>query len=52
MCVKDLLRDIEDCRTRMIQLAASGSFTDHMVVDTSSKLDELLNKYYTLTAKK
>jgi Spo0E like sporulation regulatory protein len=52
VCVKDLLRDIEDCRTRMIQLAASGSFTDHMVVDTSSKLDELLNKYYTLTAKK
>ncbi|WP_242061813.1 aspartyl-phosphate phosphatase Spo0E family protein [Cytobacillus firmus] len=46
------MRDIEDCRTRMIQLAASGSFTDHMVVDTSTKLDELLNKYNTLTAKK
>ncbi|MBN8203855.1 MULTISPECIES: Spo0E family sporulation regulatory protein-aspartic acid phosphatase [Bacillaceae] len=52
MCVKELLRDIEDCRSRMMQLAASASFTDHMVVDTSTKLDQLLNKYYTLTAKK
>ncbi|MBU8732564.1 MULTISPECIES: aspartyl-phosphate phosphatase Spo0E family protein [Cytobacillus] len=52
MCVKELLRDIEECRSRMIQLTASASFTDHSVVDTSTKLDQLLNKYYTLTAKK
>ncbi|WP_082341095.1 aspartyl-phosphate phosphatase Spo0E family protein [Sporosarcina globispora] len=52
MCVKELLKDIEDCRSRMIQLTASASFTDHIVVDISTKLDRLLNKYYTLTAKK
>ncbi|WP_264807268.1 aspartyl-phosphate phosphatase Spo0E family protein [Cytobacillus sp. NCCP-133] len=52
MSVKELLRAIEDCRSEMIQLAAANSYTNLRVVETSSKLDQLLNKYYTLSAKK
>ncbi|WP_394140953.1 Spo0E family sporulation regulatory protein-aspartic acid phosphatase [Cytobacillus oceanisediminis] len=52
MCANDLLSDIEDCRSEMVQLAAVTSFTNHRVVETSIKLDRLLNKYYILTSKK
>ncbi|WP_084029038.1 aspartyl-phosphate phosphatase Spo0E family protein [Bacillus sp. J33] len=52
MCAKELLRAIEECRSEMVQLASATSYTNHRVVKASSKLDQLLNKYYTLAAKK
>lgn len=52
MYTNDLLREIEDCRSDMVHLATATSLSNQQVVETSIKLDHLLNKYYTLKVKK
>ncbi|MEW8986379.1 aspartyl-phosphate phosphatase Spo0E family protein [Mesobacillus jeotgali] len=52
MCADTLLKDIENCRKEMVELAAKTSLSNQRVVDISTKLDHLLNKYYHLTSKK
>ncbi len=47
-----LLTDIERCRKEMLELAAHTSLSSQRVVDISTKLDSLLNKYYHLSANK
>ncbi|MDZ5474159.1 aspartyl-phosphate phosphatase Spo0E family protein [Bacillus sp. 31A1R] len=49
MCVQDLLEDIESCRREMVHLASHSSLSNQKVVEISTKLDQLLNKYYSLT---
>ncbi|WML50584.1 aspartyl-phosphate phosphatase Spo0E family protein [Neobacillus sp. PS3-34] len=44
--------DIEKCRTEMVRLATHTSLSDKHVIETSTRLDSLLNKYYLLTNKK
>ncbi|RFU69969.1 aspartyl-phosphate phosphatase Spo0E family protein [Peribacillus saganii] len=46
-----LLKNIEECREKMITLATHSSMADDKVVEASTKLDTLLNKYFTLTSK-
>nr|WP_082677321.1 aspartyl-phosphate phosphatase Spo0E family protein [Bacillus sp. FJAT-29937] len=46
MCERKLLKDIENCRREMIDLASSSSLCSQQVVDMSTKLDRLLNLYY------
>jgi hypothetical protein len=52
MCAETLLKDIEKCRKEMIELAAKTSLSNQRVVDISTRLDHLLNKYYHLNANK
>ncbi|HLR75352.1 MAG TPA: aspartyl-phosphate phosphatase Spo0E family protein [Virgibacillus sp.] len=40
-----LLEKIEECRQEMLSLSESYEFTSKPVIDTSQKLDDLLNKY-------
>jgi hypothetical protein len=47
-----LLVEIEKCRKEMIFLANKSSYSCKKVVDLSTKLDQLLNKYYILSEKK
>lgn len=47
-----LLLDIELCRGEMMELATTSTYTNKRVVELSTKLDELLNKYYIMTEKK
>lgn len=46
MCLDSLLEDIEKCRYEMVQLASHTSLSNQRVVDISTKLDRLLNKYH------
>jgi hypothetical protein len=52
MCAETLLKDIEKCRIEMVELAAKTSLSNQRVVDISTKLDMLLNKYYHLSSNK
>lgn len=52
MCSESLLKDIEKCRKEMVELASSTSLSNQRVIDTSTKLDHLLNKYYHLLSNK
>lgn len=52
MCAETLLKDIENCRKEMIDLAAKTSLSNQRVVDISTRLDHLLNKYYDLNGNK
>lgn len=45
MSDRKLLKDIEEHREMMIYLANTTSFSHPKVVDISTKLDLLLNKY-------
>ena len=45
MSDRKLLEDIEEHREMMIYLANSTSFSHPKVIDISTKLDHLLNKY-------
>ncbi|MBE0317772.1 MULTISPECIES: aspartyl-phosphate phosphatase Spo0E family protein [Bacillaceae] len=45
MCEQKLLKDIEEHREQMINLATRTSFSHPKVIDLSAKLDVLLNKY-------
>lgn len=45
-----LLNEIEQCRTEMIKLSYSYPLTSEIVVQTSRKLDELINEYQTNVA--
>jgi hypothetical protein len=47
-----LLLDIENCRNEMIRTAAATSLVNPEVMETSKKLDGLLNKYHFLSGKK
>jgi hypothetical protein len=40
-----LLKDIERCRKEMVQIASHSSLSDDQVIEISTKLDFLLNKY-------
>lgn len=40
-----LLKQIEQCRAEMITLSYSYPMTDDVVVQSSKKLDDLLNQY-------
>jgi hypothetical protein len=42
---KLLLKKIEQCRKEMIALSSSNKLTSDAVVETSKKLDLLLNEY-------
>lgn len=44
-----LLVEIEQCRREMISLASHSSFSNKKVVEISTKLDRLLNKYYDIS---
>ncbi|MDQ0415766.1 MULTISPECIES: aspartyl-phosphate phosphatase Spo0E family protein [Mesobacillus] len=52
MGAETLLKDIENCRNEMVDLAAKTSLSNQRVVDISTKLDHLLNKYYHVSSKK
>jgi hypothetical protein len=41
----ELLYQIEECRSQMIVLALQSSFENEKVIQLSTKLDQLLNKY-------
>ncbi|RFU61059.1 aspartyl-phosphate phosphatase Spo0E family protein [Peribacillus glennii] len=51
MTTEQLLRNIEECRERMIDLASYTSMADHEVVKASTELDRLINQYFHLTKK-
>ncbi|HLR81052.1 MAG TPA: aspartyl-phosphate phosphatase Spo0E family protein [Bacillota bacterium] len=40
-----LLKEIENCRQEMIQLSNVYGLTSQVVIQSSKRLDELLNKY-------
>lgn len=52
MCAETLLKDIEKCRKEMVELASTTSLSNQHVIETSTKLDHLLNKYYHLLTNK
>ena len=49
--VGQLLESIESTRERMLFLASNSSINDNKVVQVSIELDDLLNKYFSLTMK-
>ncbi|MBM4765409.1 aspartyl-phosphate phosphatase Spo0E family protein [Bacillus sp. B15-48] len=40
-----LLKEIENCRKEMVNLASKYSLSHGEVIETSKKLDKLLNEY-------
>ena len=46
-----LKKDIEDCREEMVRLALITSLSDQRVIETSKRLDKLINTYYKLSTK-
>lgn len=44
-----LLKQIEQCRAEMITLSHSYPMTDEVVVQSSKRLDDLLNEYQNKT---
>ncbi|RFU61461.1 aspartyl-phosphate phosphatase Spo0E family protein [Bacillus sp. V59.32b] len=53
MTAEQLLRNIEECRERMINLASySSSMIDHKVIEASTELDMLINQYLHLSEKR
>ncbi|WP_421382713.1 Spo0E family sporulation regulatory protein-aspartic acid phosphatase [Bacillus salacetis] len=42
----ELLKQIEDHRSRMVELALQSSFANEKVVEISCKLDDLLNTFH------
>jgi hypothetical protein len=44
-----LLKQIEQCRAEMITLSYSYPMTDDVVVQSSKRLDDLLNQYQNKT---
>jgi len=44
-----LLKQIEQCRAEMITLSHSYRMTDDVVIQSSKKLDDLLNQYQNKT---
>ncbi|PLR95498.1 aspartyl-phosphate phosphatase Spo0E family protein [Bacillus sp. T33-2] len=51
MCRNSLLRDIENCRKQMVELASLTSLSNEQVLKASTKLDHLLNRYHGLSSK-
>ncbi|MGM0904657.1 aspartyl-phosphate phosphatase Spo0E family protein [Mesobacillus maritimus] len=51
MNVSILKRDIEHCREEMVQLAIKTSMSDQRVIETSKRLDHLLNLYSKVSTK-
>ncbi|MGD6969287.1 aspartyl-phosphate phosphatase Spo0E family protein [Rossellomorea vietnamensis] len=45
----ELLKQIEEHRSRMVELALQSSFANEKVVEISSKLDRLLNTFHQKT---
>lgn len=43
-----LNKDIENCREEMVRMASETSFANSLVIETSMRLDSLLNKYHLL----
>lgn len=46
-----LKKDIENCREEMVRLALITSLSDQRVIETSKRLDKLINTYYKLSTK-
>jgi hypothetical protein len=51
MTAEQLLRNIEEYREKMIDLAAFSSMVDHQVIEASTELDMLIYQYLHLTQK-
>lgn len=49
--VCQLLKNIEITRARMVFLASNSSMMDNQVIQVSTELDDLINKYFILTKK-
>ncbi|RLQ93249.1 aspartyl-phosphate phosphatase Spo0E family protein [Falsibacillus albus] len=49
--ITELLKEIEENRKKMVQLALKSSFADDQVVQISWKLDSLLNRYEEMAQK-
>lgn len=47
--LQELVKNIEDSRQEMIQVAVDSSFVDQRVVRLSGRLDRLLNQYHRLS---
>lgn len=45
-----LLQEIEQCRKEMIKLSITHDLTSEDMIESSQKLDELLNQYQKRTA--
>ena len=52
LCVDALLKDIEICRKKLVDLASLFPLSHKKVIKTSTELDALLNQYQEKTAKK
>ncbi|CAH0347766.1 aspartyl-phosphate phosphatase Spo0E family protein [Bacillus sp. CECT 9360] len=53
MTAEQLLRNIEECREKMINQASyTSSMIDHKVIEASTELDLLINQYLHLTEKR
>jgi len=48
--VGNLLKEIEQCRREMIKLSINHGLTSDVVVQSSQRLDELINEYLKKTA--
>ncbi|GGA78747.1 aspartyl-phosphate phosphatase Spo0E family protein [Ornithinibacillus halotolerans] len=48
---KHLLEQIEECRKELIALSDNNKLTSKIVVETSKKLDDLLNEYQSIDPK-
>lgn len=46
-----LVEEIENVRQEMVLFAAESSLRDQQVLETSIRLDSLINKYFTLTGR-
>jgi Spo0E like sporulation regulatory protein len=46
-----LVEEIENCRQEMVRLATETSIRNKQVIETSTRLDLLLNNYYSMTAR-
>ncbi|MEH7505757.1 aspartyl-phosphate phosphatase Spo0E family protein [Neobacillus drentensis] len=47
-----LVEEIENCRQEMVRFAADTSLRNKQVLETSIRLDSLINKYFSLTGRK
>jgi thymidylate kinase len=46
--IQDVLKNIEDLREQLKNIAESKDLTDISVIDASQRLDDVLNDYYKL----
>ncbi|WHY77795.1 aspartyl-phosphate phosphatase Spo0E family protein [Neobacillus sp. WH10] len=44
--IPGLMEEIESCRNEMVRIASETSLANQLVLETSRRLDHLLNKLY------